>query len=118
MNRQGIFVFIVQCTHCVFFILFHFPVITFPGNREIVLIRFFRESRLQGFNPNDDPPTLKRYFILDGNTKCLEPNQVMPSCGKLSWYCWWKRGKRFKCIDYVIVLGLTLIQTLTISHSP
>ena len=25
----------------------------------------------------DDPPTLKRY-ILDGNTTCLEPNQVVP----------------------------------------
>ena len=26
----------------------------------------------------EDPPTLKRYF-LDGNTTCLEPNQVV-SC--------------------------------------
>ena len=26
----------------------------------------------------DDPPTLKRCFILDGNTMCLEPNQVVP----------------------------------------
>ena len=53
----------------------------------ISLDQISRESCLPGLNPNDDPPTLKRYFVLDGNPTCLEP-----SGGELSWYCRWKRG--------------------------
>ena len=62
-----------------FFIFFHVSRHNLSRESRNSLDQISRESRLPGLNPNDDPPTLRWYFILDGNTMCLEPNQVVVS---------------------------------------